>query len=177
MNFHFQSRTVLPWVFVVLAATLSVNLVLGSRQYWLLYSSLEQLEFSIAQMSLQSPAGSAASILTVVRANNPVDYGGLTVTLISVTTFFQSNGSSLFQQKPLGGGGVISRALAPHNVQNLTFTIILNQQNSTSLNSFYNSHNGNIIADSSLYVSVSSYLTTLSGSATAYTAHQNVTIT
>ena len=177
MNFHFETRRVLPWVFVVLAATLSVNLVLGSRQYWLLYSSLEQLGFSVTQMSPESTGGNITSILTVVTANNPVDYGGLTVTLMSVTTFFHSGGLSLFEKRPVGGGGVISRTLAPHNVQNFTLTLSLNQENATSLSSFYKDYRGNITADSSLYVSVSSYLTTLSGSATAYTIQQNVTFT
>jgi hypothetical protein len=177
MNLHFDSRRVLPWVFVVLAATLSVNLVLGTRQYWLLYSSLEQLGFTVTQMSLQSSSGNMTNILTVVKADNPVDYSGLTVTLISVTTFFHSDGFSLFEQKPVGGGGVISRTLAPHNAQNFTLIISLNQQNATSLSSFYRNHSGNITADSSLYASVSSYLTTLSGSATAYTTQQNVTLT
>ena len=177
MNLHFDRRRVLPWVFVALAATLSVNLALGSRQYWLLYSSLQQLGFTITQVSLQSPGASMTSIQTIVRADNPVDYSGLTVTLISVTTYFHSDGSSLFEQRPVGGGGVISRSLSPHTVQDFTLVITLNQQNATSLSHFFTAHNGNITADSSLYVSVSSYLTTLSGSATAYTVQQNVTLT
>ncbi len=176
MNFHLNSHRLLSWAFIVLATASGVNLVIGGRQYWLLYSSLDQVQFSISHMTLQSPVGNVASILTVVKADNPVDYSGLTISLVSISAFFLSNGSSLFQGKPLGGGGVTSRALAPHTVETWNLTITLNPQNTTSLYSFYNAHGQKITADSSLYVSVSSYLTIVSGSATTYAVQQNVTL-
>ena len=176
MNFHVNSHRLLSWVFVVLAATLGVNLVIVSRQYWLLYSSLEQVEFSISGMTLQSPIGNMGSILTTVKANNPVDYGGLTVTQVSISAFFLSNGSSLFQEAPLGGGRVTRQALAPHTAETWTLTITLNPQDTTSLYSFYNVHGRNITTDSTLYVSVSSYLTALSGIPILYQVQQNLTL-
>ncbi len=176
MNFHVNSRRLLPWVFVVLATTLGLNLLIVSREYWLLYSSLDQVGFSISRMTLQSPIGDMASILAIVKADNPVDYGGLTVTQVSMSAFFLSNGSSLFQEEPLGGGGATRQALASHTTETWTLTITLSPQDTTSLYSFYNAHLENITADSTLYVSVSSYLTILSGTPTLYEEQQNLTL-
>lgn len=176
MNFHVDSRRVLAWVFVVLTTTMGANLVIVGRQYWLLYSSLEQVQFSISRMTLQSPIANMASILTTVKADNPVDYGGLTVTQISISAFFLSNGSSLFQESPIGGGGIARQAIAPHTAETWTLTITLNPQDTTSLYSFYNVHGRNITTDSTLYVSVSSYLTALSGIPILYQVQQNLTL-
>ncbi len=178
MNLHLSGKRLVAWAFVLLATASAVNLIIGGREYFLLYASLAQLQFTVAKMTFQNPNTNQASILVQVHANNPVDYRGLTVTLVQASTYFESSNSFLFSQnRPLLQSFIISQSLPPHTVTVWNFTMTLNSQNATSLSSFYDAHQRSITAISSLEVTVSSFLTTLSGNPTYYPEQQNITLT
>ena len=177
MKLQLKTRRLIPWVFVLLSAASAVNLVLGGRDYLLLYASLGQLQFTISRMSLQGAIANQTSILVEVGADNPVDYGGLRPTLVNVSTHFVSGNSPLFDRIPVTRSWMINRTLAPHMITVWTFAVTLNPQNATSISTFYNTHNGIVTAKTFFVVTVSSLLDMVTGTPSFYQENQNITLT
>ena len=177
MKLQLNARRFIPWVFVLLSATSAVNLVVGGRDYLLLYASLGQLQFTISRMTLQGAIANQTSILVEVVADNPVDYGGLRPTLVNISTHFVSGNSSLFDSIPLTRSWMINQTLAPHTMTVWTFAVTLNSQDATSLSIFSNTHNGIVTAKTFFVVTVSSLLDMVTGTPSFYQENQNITLT
>jgi len=177
MKLQLNTRRFIPWVFVLLSAASAVNLVLGGRDYLLLYASLGQLQFTISRMTLQGAIANQTSILVEVGADNPVDYGGLRPTLVNISTHFVSGNSSLFDSIPVTRSWMINQTLAPHMMTVWTFSVALNSQDATSLSIFYKAHNGIVTAKTFFVVTVSSLLDMVTGTPSFYQENQNITLT
>ncbi|SRR5216683_804242 len=177
MKLQLKTRRLIPWIFVLLSAASAINLVLGSRDYLLLYASLGQLQFTISKLNFQGAVPDETSILLQLQADNPVDYGGLRPTLVNISTYFVSDNSSLFDRIPVQRSWMINQTLAPHTLTTWTFDVTLNPQNATSLSTFYNAHNGVVTAKTFSVFTVSSLLDIVTGSPSFYQLNQNVTLT
>jgi len=176
MRLHYSKRFV-AWAFVLMVLVSSINLVLAGRNYALLYAALNQLQFSIPRMILQNTEQNRDRILVQVDADNPVDYGGLKVTLVYISAYFKSLDSSIFRDSPLQNGWTISETLSPHSSTSFNLTIVLNQQNGTALSTFLVTNPSGVAANAYLVVGISSFLYTLTGRLSYYPASQNLTLT
>jgi hypothetical protein len=177
MKLHLKTRRILPWALVVLSVASTINLVIGARDYLLLYASLGQVQFTVSRMILQGTVANETSIQIQVRADNPVDYAGLRPTLVNIVTYFASGNSSLFEHSPVERSWMINQTLAPHAVTMWTLSVELNPQNATSVSNFYDAHNGMDVARTVLLVTVSSFLDIVTGSPSFYQENQNITLT
>jgi hypothetical protein len=177
MKLQLKTRRLIPGIFVILSAASAINLVLASRDYLLLYTSLSQLQFTISKLSLQGAIANETSILLQLEADNPVDYGGLRPTRVTISTYFVSGNSSLFDRIPVARSWMINQTLAPHMMTVWIFPVTLNSQNATSLSTFYNAHNGIVTAKTFSVVSVSSFLDMVTGSPSFFQENKNITLT
>jgi hypothetical protein len=177
MKLQLKTRRLIPWVFVLLSAASAINLVLGGRDYLLLYASLGQLQFTISRVTLQGAIANETSIRVQLEADNPVDYGHLRPTLVTISTYFVSGNFSLFDRIPVQRSWMINQTLAPHTLTTWTFGVTMNPQNATSLSTFYNAHNGIVTAKTFIVFTVSSLLDMVTGNPSFYQEYQNVTLT
>lgn len=176
MKFHFGRKDLISWVFLILAIAATINLVTSGRDYFLLYASRANVQFTIAKMAYQNSSSNQPSILVLLDADNPVDYGGLNPKLVYTSTYFVSNNFSLFQSVPLQRGWIPSQNLSPHALTVWNFNITLTPPDAKSLSNFYMSHKGNITSVVFIEVTVSSLLDEVSGAPTFYQGQQNVTL-
>ena len=176
MKLQLKTRRLIPWIFVLLSAASAINLVVGSRDYLLLYASLGQLQFTISKLSLQGAIANETSIALQLEANNPVDYSGLRPTRFTFSTYFVSGNSSLFDRIPVADSWMINQTLAPHTSTIWVFGVTLNPQNATSISTFYNAHNGVVTAKALFVVSVSTFLDMVTGSPSFFQENKNITL-
>jgi hypothetical protein len=178
MKVYADGHKLAVWAFLVVAMVGSINLIAESRDTLLLFDSIKQVAFTLSNMTLHAnDTGGSAVILMELRAENPVDYGGLTIAEVSISYYFFSGNASIFRGNSLGGGWNLNRALAPHGSSTLDFTLRLGTENSTSLYSFYEAHNRSITADASFQVLLNtSFLSVFTGP-TLYQRQQNLTLT
>ncbi|SRR6266487_134119 len=177
MRLHLYRRNLPVWGFIITVAVLSFNLVFESRAYLLMYSSIGELQFSVLSFALQSNAPSEAGLLAKVSVDNPVDYGGLKITLLDLLIYFSSGSSTLFQGRPLLAS-LTDQVLAAQKTTVLTLTLQLNPQNATSLNTFYQTNGPNVTANVSLSIEVTtSFFTEIGASPVLYQQPENMTLT
>ncbi len=155
----------------------SINVILTARSYALLYSALKELQFAIPQMVLQKiEQNGTLPIAVQVVADNHVDFGGLRVTLVYVSIYFQSSDSSVFRNRPLQEGWTLSRIVSPKSSTTIDLVFLLTQNNASALLLFYANHPNDVAANAYLVVGVSSFLYILSGQLSYYPASQNLTL-
>ena len=164
-------------MFLLVIIASSINITVEARDVLLLYASIGQVQFTISSMALRTNATNFAAIMIQFHSDNPVDYGGLKATQISVSAIFTASNSSIFKENPLIWGLQIDRPLAPHSSDTWNFAIVLNTQNATALSSFYQTHNRMINADTSFDIVITTtFLHSFAGSF-LYQKEQNVTLT
>jgi hypothetical protein len=134
---------------------------------------MQQLQFTVSRMSLQQ---NQQSILVQVTCDNPVDYGGLTVIQVHISTYFEYSSGTLFQNNSLQQYLSINQPLAPNGLTTWVFGLPLNPTNASSI-AHYKETYGTLTANVTLGVIVSSFLYLVTGAGTGYTEQQNVTLT
>jgi hypothetical protein len=184
MKFPADNRVILSWILILVAAASAINLVVVARNYELAYLSLNQLDFTVSNVTFQNSSTSMASIIVGITANNHVDFGGLTAAQALVSVYFSASGSALFQDRPLQGYSLIDKPLASQSLTVLSVTLMLTPTNATSLLSFSNTYPGRVIASVAVTVVVSSPLSSLfnevnltTGIGTDFQQQQNITLT
>jgi hypothetical protein len=176
MKLYTDTHRLAVWVIIVVIAASSINLIAESREVLLLYTSIRDLQFTLSNMLFQRNT-TGAVILAELRADNPVDYGGLKATQVSFSAYFSSDSSSVFEANPLVWGSIISSTLPPHNSATWNFTVQLNPQNATALSSFYNAHNQDVTAKASFRVIVTTTFLNAFAGTVFYQEQQNLTLT
>jgi hypothetical protein len=177
MKLYLDRRKLLVGAFIAMVAVSSVNLILEGRDYLLMYTSLDQLQFTLSSLVLQEGGSSGAVVMAQVRADNSVDYGGLKVTVFVLSTFFFSDNASLFQKRPLIMN-LFKQVLDADKATIWNLAITLNPQNATSLISFYHAHGGNVTGDVALSAEVTTaFFDAVTGNFVPYNEQQNVTLT
>jgi len=168
----------LTWSFLLLTAASGVNFVLGARTYFMFYSALDEVQFTITAASFQQGSSNSSSILIQIIGENPVDYSGLKVTLVAASTYFASSNATLFENAPLYGSGEIDLTLPPHGEISWSLTIQVSDRDTSPLLEFYKAHNSNVTAVVSLTVEMSTFLDKVVGIPTQLPpVQQNITLT
>ncbi len=177
MKLYLNGRKLLVWAFIAIVAVSSINLISETRDYLLMYASVDELKFTLSSLALQENGPSGAVVIAQIWVDNPVEYGGLQVTVFDLSTFFFSGNSSLFQDRPLLGT-LLKQVLAPDRTTIWNLTIPLNPQNATSLISFYQAHDWKVTANASLSAEITTaFFNAVTGNPIPYQEHQNVTLT
>lgn len=180
MKLSLDARRAITWAFILLSVGSSVSLVLGARSYFLFYSALDRVQFTVGTVHFQ-PDGSAGSVQTLVVAQNPVDYSGLKVTLLSIAVYFEaSNSSTLFQNATsnLRVSRDVEQNIAANTNTSWSLFLPLNSNQTSTLSAFYNRNYPNITAHVSLSVLVSTFLDPVQGGPIMLqTPPQNATLT
>src|SRR5690349_14479444 len=177
MKLYFERRKLLVWAFVGMVFVSSINLVLVTNDYLLMYSSINQLQFKLTNMILQENGPGHATVLAQIRVDNPVNYGGLMLRNLDVSTYFESDNTTLFQKyHPLGT--LANQVLAPESSTIWNVTIPLTPQNATSLHSFYQAYGAGTIAVSFLSAEVTTlFLDQVTFNPALFQLQQNMTLT
>jgi hypothetical protein len=165
MKFNLGVRRAVTWAFILLSVGSSVSLVLGARSYFLFYSALDRVQFTVGTMHFQHD-GSVGSVQTLIVAQNPVDYSGLKMTLLSIAVFFLApNSSTLFQNATsnLTGSWDVEQNIAANTNTSWNLVLRLNTNQTSTLSTFYNAYYPNITAHVSLSVNLSSFLDSVEG--------------
>ena len=178
-----ENRVILCWTLIIVTAASAINLIIVTANYDLANLSLNKLDFTVSKVTFQNPL-SNASILVGVTANNTVNFDGLKATHVIVSIYFFADGSTLFQDKPLAGYSFVDKPLAAQGFTPLSVIILLTPSNATNLQEFKNQNSGNVTANTTVTVDVSSIVSSLyneiqlrTGIGTQYQQPQNVSLT
>jgi hypothetical protein len=180
MKLSFDARRAITWAFILLSVGSSVSLVLGARSYFLFYSALDRVQFTVGTMHFQRNS-SASDVQTLIIAQNPVDYSGLKVTLLSIAVYFESSNSSMLFQNAtsnLRASRDVEQNIAANTNTSWSLVLPLNSNQTLTLSAFYDRNYPNITAHVSLSVSVSTFLNSVQGGPLMLqTPPQNTTLT
>ncbi|HVH14749.1 MAG TPA: hypothetical protein VNA15_03405 [Candidatus Angelobacter sp.] len=167
MKFHVDSRMLLSSIFLLLGAGSTVFVAVASLNYVQLYPATSSLEVTLSKILYRN--GLTASVIV----SNPVDYTGLTVTRGSLSIYFLSGSDYLFKNSTISDSVNLHTAIAARADTAWDWTINLSANQTSTLASFYTSHNQNVTAHYSLLLVVASFLQGQAG-ATPYAKEDQV---
>ncbi len=159
MKFLLQSRIILSAIFLLLGVASVVFISVASLNYIQLYPATSQLTGLVSRVVfLNNPSG---QIIARIVVNNTVDYSGLTVTSESLSLYFFSasnTSDTLFKDRPLSDASNSIRQVSPSSNTTWEWTLSIPPANITSLGSFYNAHNKNVVVHYSLLLNIATFL-------------------
>jgi hypothetical protein len=158
LKLHDMLRMLIPYAFMILAATSTVYVIASTVNYLGFFPALYQVEPNIIAVSFVKSSG---NLLTSLTVKNPSDYSGLRVSDAVISIFFLPSNSSnppLFNQTRLGGTGPRFLPLPPHTTISLNLTTSLTPDQLSSLSNYLRLNSNNIISSCIVQVNLSTFL-------------------
>ena len=149
---------IIPYAFIILAATSTVYIVASTINYLGFYPALYQVEPNVTLTTFLKSSG---SLMTTLAVKNPSDYSGLRISDALLSTFFLPSNSSnppLFNQTRLTGTGQRFLALSPHASISLNITTSLTPGQFSSLTDYLRVNSNNITSSCVVQVKLSTFL-------------------
>jgi len=158
LKLHGLFGPIIPYAFIILAATSTAYIVASTINYLGFYPALYQVEANVTMTTFLKSSG---SLLTTLTVKNPSDYSGLRISDALLSTFFLPSNSSnppLFNQTRLTGTGQRFLALPPHTSISLNITTSLTPGQFSSLTDYLRVNSNNITSSCVVQVKLSTFL-------------------
>lgn len=158
---NWSRERILATCFILLAVGSAIYLSAITLNYLNYYPGLSQLSTQIDAVSVMQ-GSNFSRIDTRITISNPSDYSGFTISEADSSTFFDShtssarlfNGTSLLQENL-----ILGNPIPPHSTLNGNIVTNLNPTQAGDLAAYEKSQNGNVMANMTLTVQVSTFLT------------------
>ena len=177
LKLHGIFGPIIPYAFMILAATSTVYIIASTINYLGFYPALYQVEPNVTMMTFLKSSG---SLLTSLTVKNPSDYSGLRISDALLSTFFLPSNSSnppLFNQTRLTGTGQRFLPLPPHTTISLNITTSLTPEQFSSLTDYLRVNSNNITSSCAVQVKLSTFLDKQLGYVGLPIRVQNITLT
>ncbi|TMI42475.1 hypothetical protein E6H21_00400 [Candidatus Bathyarchaeota archaeon] len=177
LKLHGIFGPIIPYAFMILAATSTVYIIASTINYLGFYPALYQVEPNVTMMTFLKSSG---SLLTSLTVKNPSDYSGLRISDALLSTFFLPSNSSnppLFNQTRLTGTGQRFLPLPPHTIISLNITTSLTPEQFSSLTDYLRVNSNKITSSCVVQVKLSTFLDRQLGYVGLPIRVQNITLT
>jgi len=170
MNLHFSRGVVLAIAFTILSIGSTVYIFTSASNYLAFYPALNRIQIRITSVALTNTSESQKIVSARISVNNPTDYQGFSVPAAMLFMYFYNNTSSIFRWPLLVGTETQGVSLGPHTQAFPQIVVVLDPENSSSMQSFIVESSSPVYANVTLSVQIGTFLSPVIGSVNLYDA-------